>query len=651
MKTINNIKLNQHIFDILLLVFTFLLSFYLKRHHLHITGVYYEFIPSYLGVWFIANILSGKNKLYKKVSETNYLQIFSSFALIQIGLLSLVLFAFKWHDLSRFIILGGISLYFIFDIVYLAWQYLILFSNNKIKYLNAILLFLFESIFLIGTFVFVYYTKRNSLLLPDEYLALFIAIYFLTIFTGILTHRYTISIKSSLLLTIWPFFKAFILTLFSISLLLYITKYYDYSRIIVISFISIYYLLKVVLIGLYYLYQKPKSTDEPEISLFQTSLLPELEEIDATERIKETKYSYRSDSQHVLSISNKLKTIYLKNLPKVFAFLEEILDLNRFDIETSDILRTEDPYNIEVLPDSSLSLFCNLGTSNNFRRLNQYFISVNQKLKTGGVFIGKFEPIETRRNKIYGMYPIYAAHFMYFFDFTWKRVFPKLPVFKKIYFGMTKGKNRVLSKAQGLGRLYFCGFELLGLKLIDNSIYFVVKKVKEPSSDENPSYGPLFKMKRYGKNKKIIYVYKFRTMHPYSEYLQDYVVWKSGYSEIGKPANDFRVTSWGRLLRKYWLDELPQLINVMKGEMTLVGIRPLSGRFLQEYPEDVLNLRFKYKPGCVPPYVAHKKQGVEEYIESERQYLLEKEKHPKITDIKYFFWAIYNILTNKIRSS
>ena len=66
-------------------------------------------------------------------------------------------------------------------------------------------------------------------------------------------------------------------------------------------------------------------------------------------------------------------------------------------------------------------------------------------------------------------------------------------------------------------------------------------------------------MKKIGRYGKPIVVYKIRTMYPYSEYLQDFVLSLSGYSEIGKPAEDFRVTSWGRILRKYWLDELPQI--------------------------------------------------------------------------------------------
>jgi lipopolysaccharide/colanic/teichoic acid biosynthesis glycosyltransferase len=158
-------------------------------------------------------------------------------------------------------------------------------------------------------------------------------------------------------------------------------------------------------------------------------------------------------------------------------------------------------------------------------------------------------------------------------------------------------------------------------------------------------------MRRVGKNGHPIYVYKFRTMHPYSEYLQSYVTELNGYGENGKIMNDFRATIWGKFLRRYWLDELPQLLNVLKGEMKLVGIRPVSERFLNEYPDDLKQLRLKQKPGCVPPYVALKKQKVEEYIETERTYLAEKAKHPWRTDIKYFFWAIYNIVTNKIRSA
>jgi hypothetical protein len=318
---------------------------------------------------------------------------------------------------------------------------------------------------------------------------------------------------------------------------------------------------------------------------------------------------------------------------------------------SSEIISSGNPYNVEVLPDHSLTMFFNLHEVNDFRRINQYFSEVHNKLKDGGVFVGRFQPYAKRRGYIYKKYPRYLAVVVYFFDFIWKRIFPKLPFFQKIYFAVSKGRNRVFSKTEALGRLYFCGFEIIALEEIDDYIFYVVKKSKSPSTEPNPSYGPLFKMKRSGKHGKPIYVYKFRTMHPYSEYLQDYVTSRNGYDANGKLKNDFRVTAWGKVMRKYWLDEVPQLINLFKGEMTLVGIRPISERFLKEFPDDIREIRKKYKPGCIPAYVSLLKQSKDGFIEAETIYLLEKEKHPVRTDVKYFYLAIYNIFTNKIRSA
>src|ERR1035437_8768084 len=255
------------------------------------------------------------------------------------------------------------------------------------------------------------------------------------------------------------------------------------------------------------------------------------------------------------------------------------------------------------------------------------------------------------QRKRIGKIPIIGT--VYFvMEFIFFRISPKVFGFKKIYFLLTRGRNRLLSKAEVLGRLVCCGFEIIDYRGINGLTYFVAKKIKDPVFDMNPSYGLLYKMPRIGKNGKIISVYKMRTMHAYAEYLHGYILENNGYAESGKPANDFRLTPWGKVMRKYWLDELPQLVNVVKGDLKLVGVRPVTERYFQDIPKDLQKLRLNHKPGCIPPYVALNRKGnVESVLQAEREYLHEKVKKPYTTDTRYFFRAIYNILVRKKRSA
>lgn len=328
--------------------------------------------------------------------------------------------------------------------------------------------------------------------------------------------------------------------------------------------------------------------------------------------------------------------------------------LNRFaaihDPKTL-LVATSSEFNI-VNQKGDFKAIINLTKVNNIRYINKFFNAVNRKLKNEEIFICRFETIGARRDKQgYSKIPIIRS-VLFGFEFMFLRVFPKMWGLKKIYFLFTQGRNRLLSKAEVLGRLVSCGFEIVNYESFDGLMYVVSKRVKSPDYNMNVSYGPVFKMERIGKNGKLIGVYKFRTMHAYAEYLQDYVIKMSGYAESGKPANDFRLTPWGGFLRKYWLDELPQLINVLKGEMKLVGVRPVSKRYFEEIPDDLRELRLKQKPGCIPPYVAlNRKSSVSEAIIAEREYLLEKQKHPYFTDTRYFFKALFNIIFRKKRSA
>jgi len=292
----------------------------------------------------------------------------------------------------------------------------------------------------------------------------------------------------------------------------------------------------------------------------------------------------------------------------------------------------------------------NLKRVNDVRYLNKFFEAINSILPEGGLYINSVQTYKIRKDRILNRFPVGINWFIYFFDVLFKRVFPKLPVTKKIYFYMTQGNNRVLSKAETFGRLYSCGFEVVCEQEIGGELYFLARKIRVPFFDYAPTYGPLIRLKRYGKNGKLFGVYKARTMHPYSEYLQDYIYRMNDLDAGGKFKDDFRVTTLGKIMRKFWLDEFPMFINVFKGEMKLVGVRPLSRHYFSLYSDELKEKRLKFKPGLIPPFYVDMPKSLEEIMASEMRYLEAHEKHPLLTDWKYFWKAMYNIFIKRARS-
>jgi len=96
----------------------------------------------------------------------------------------------------------------------------------------------------------------------------------------------------------------------------------------------------------------------------------------------------------------------------------------------------------------------------------------------------------------------------------------------------------------------------------------------------------IYKSIRIGKNGKPFYLYKLRTM-----------IEGSDKDQFSAGEDDPRVTKAGRILRKYKLDELPQLINVLKGEMALVGPRPEVPKFIEKMTQRERDIILSVKPG------------------------------------------------------
>jgi exopolysaccharide biosynthesis polyprenyl glycosylphosphotransferase len=108
----------------------------------------------------------------------------------------------------------------------------------------------------------------------------------------------------------------------------------------------------------------------------------------------------------------------------------------------------------------------------------------------------------------------------------------------------------------------------------------------------------LFTQERYGLRKRRFLMYKFRTMVQNAEKLQAGLESRNeAQGPVFKIRNDPRITAIGRLLRKTSLDELPQFLNVLLGEMSLVGPRPLPKRDVSRFDNASLMRRFSMKPG------------------------------------------------------
>ncbi len=139
------------------------------------------------------------------------------------------------------------------------------------------------------------------------------------------------------------------------------------------------------------------------------------------------------------------------------------------------------------------------------------------------------------------------------------------------------------------------------------------------------SKGPvLFIQHRYGLNRRLFRMYKLRTMVADAERLQIELEDKNEASgPVFKIRADPRITPVGRFLRRTSIDELPQLINVFRGEMSLVGPRPLPTRDVHRFTEAALMRRFSVRPGltCLWQISGRSNLNFQDWIRLDLQYI------------------------------
>lgn len=357
-------------------------------------------------------------------------------------------------------------------------------------------------------------------------------------------------------------------------------------------------------------------------------------------RVGEENLSFPQEIEYVKPQFPKSATVFAKALP---AYLLEFAESSQWHTIHLDKIMSNHPLtNLNFYVEEPLS------HTHNFTAC---FEKIQKSLNEESLFAFKINTAENVKIRLEAALPDWALQFYYPFHFLVRRVLPKIKGFRKIY--------RVLhmpidvSKAEIIGRLIYQGFSIVAVQETNQETIFITKRhpTDNPSLSKPPSSeGVLFRMTRLGKDAKKLTIYKFRSMHPYAEYVQEYIYTHHGLDDGGKFKNDFRVSTGGRIIRKYWIDELPMLINLLKGDIKLIGVRPLSEHYFNLYPEPLKKLRIQHKPGLLPPFYADLPKNFEEIVQSEMTYLEAYQQAPLMTDLRYLIKIGKNILIKKARS-
>ena len=377
---------------------------------------------------------------------------------------------------------------------------------------------LINLVFLLTAFLFLAWLKPGTIstVIP-VYWKPFVYFAGLWLVISFLLGKYSIGRIKQSKDVIFPIFISNFTILSIVAIVFYSFQLYSFSRALVFGTIGLTTIFELVF-GLTYLaFKIPVRIKEDQDIRLNGSVAILTDELVKEHKTKSLKKSKKRLDDEAFETIRQL--IINETNEAIFKFINKSIDLrDPRNLIISSTIR----FNILNQPDKRFHNVINLARINDIRYINKFFEAVNSKIPDGGLFIDCVETYNLRKRRILRRFPPILNYIYYFFDFIWVRIFPKLPILKKIYFLFTQGYKRVISKGETFGRIYSCGFEIAHESLIEGLLFFCAKKVDEPAFDYNPTYGPIVTLQRYGKGGKLFNVYKLRTMHAYAEYLQQY---------------------------------------------------------------------------------------------------------------------------------
>ncbi len=623
----------------------YLSLYFVVNGTLHLHPSYAKLLLLMNGVWLLLVLAEDKFSLRRVFGYSDIFIKLTRNTLLMLFITSLTVVLLSLYDFQRLQILGTYAILLAVELIVTGIYYPQL--HRRIEANQAArshrpwsLAFMIADLELyLFLFFLVHYIKYDTVALDTrawQTLAVMLGFWLLSAqWTGKFEKRTPPNIFHGL----EPILKSTFIMASAASLMIYSFQLFHFSRTLLLAPVALLMLIEIVILTVWMQIRSVTELQDEHADLDQINHLFAEEELIVTPAAS-FQESARWRLHHFFEANNK----------PFFDLIAKYCDLDPIEVTSLTILNTPEPEKVQALPARSLQMVINLQRVNDIRHVNTYLFAVHKKLVHGGYCIGVVDPIETRMDLFHKKYPKYMARCLYLLDFIYRRVIPKTPWLKKFYFALSKGRNRLLSKAEILGRLSYCGFRVLAAEQLDAQLVFIAQKDKPAVRGENPAYGLLVKLNRIGYQGRLFTLYKIRTMYPYSEYIQGYVYRTNRLDENGKFRDDYRLTSWGKVLRKYWLDELPQLYNYVHGDVKIFGARALSEHYFSLYPRDLQELRIRFKPGLIPPYYADMPSSLQEIIESERRYFQEKLLHPWRTDWRYFFRAVHNIFFKNARS-
>ena len=215
-------------------------------------------------------------------------------------------------------------------------------------------------------------------------------------------------------------------------------------------------------------------------------------------------------------------------------------------------------------------------------------------------------------------------------------------LFNQVLVLPNKGKSEILGKLNTYKRVKrILDVIIASIALIVLSPIFLIIAILIKAESKGPVF---FAHKRIGKNGKEIKILKFRTMVDNAEDLIKKFTPEQmeEFKENFKLENDPRITKMGKFLRKTSLDELPQLINIIRGELSLIGPRPIVSRELEKYENNKRKF-LSVTPGLTGYWAANGRSN----ISYEQRMIMELYYIDNISwklDLKIFFKTILSVL-------